>query len=100
MGLTLQRLVRWYGSNCNGEWEHGFGVRITTLDNPGWRIEIGLHDTELADRPFAVIEDRYEHETEWLRCWTEGTKFHAACGPTRLEDALVAFLDWAEALPE
>jgi Immunity protein 53 len=24
----------WYSRQCNGEWEHGFGVEIATIDNP------------------------------------------------------------------
>ena len=36
----LLRLQRWYVSRCDGEWEHGMGVRIETLDNPGWQVVI------------------------------------------------------------
>jgi len=43
----------------------------------------------------AVVGDRYEDETEWLRCRREGTKLRSACGPMRLEDALVISLDRA-----
>ena len=67
-----------------------------TIDNPGWSIEINLEDTALVRRPFAVVEDRYQHEMKWLRCWTEGARFRSVCAPARLEDALVVFLDWAE----
>ena len=37
---VFQRLQKWYKSQCNGDWEHSFGIKIETLDNPGW-IEIG-----------------------------------------------------------
>lgn len=97
MPSVLQRLATWYASNCDGEWEHSFGVKIDTLDNPGWSVEVNLEGTSLDGRPFVVVEDRYNHETEWLRCWAEGTTFHAACGPHRLEDALAIFLEWADA---
>jgi hypothetical protein len=35
MKSVLQRLTDWYSRQCNGEWEHGYGFHIGTLDNPG-----------------------------------------------------------------
>ena len=35
--MSLSALENWYAGQCNGVWEHGCGVRIDTLDNPGWR---------------------------------------------------------------
>ena len=29
-------LEEWYVSNCDGDWEHTFGITINTIDNPGW----------------------------------------------------------------
>lgn len=31
----VKRLERGYRSQCDGDWEHGEGVEIGTLDNPG-----------------------------------------------------------------
>jgi hypothetical protein len=42
---ALERLQRWYLGECNGDWEHSYGVRIDTLDNPGWIVTIDLHET-------------------------------------------------------
>lgn len=42
---TLQELQRWYRSQCNGDWEHSYGVKIDTLDNPGWSVTVELADT-------------------------------------------------------
>ena len=38
-------LSDWYESNCNDDWEHGYGVKIETLDNPGWLVQIDLFGT-------------------------------------------------------
>ncbi len=38
-GAALSRLQRWYSAQCDGDWEHGLGVRIETLDNPGWMVQ-------------------------------------------------------------
>ena len=39
-------LQQWYYGHCNGDWEHGSGIHIDTLDNPGWSITINLEDTD------------------------------------------------------
>jgi hypothetical protein len=33
---TLTWLQAWYAEQCDGDWEHQFGVSVETLDNPGW----------------------------------------------------------------
>lgn len=45
-----------YLSQCNGDWEHQCGLKIRTLDNPGWSIEIDLAETELETRSFDAVE--------------------------------------------
>jgi hypothetical protein len=91
----LDRLQQWYFSHCDGDWEHGKGIHISTLDNPGWRVKIPLRDTELADRPFGRLEiDR--SEDDWLHCWVADLMFEVACGPLNLTEALGIFLKWAE----
>lgn len=45
----LSWLQKWYHSNCDGDWEHEYGIKITTLDNPGWRIEIDIQNTDWED---------------------------------------------------
>jgi len=97
MTNTLSRLSAWYLAQCDGDWEHDSGVKIDTLDNPGWRVEINLEGTPLEGVAFETREDQYDDKTHWLRCWRDATHFHAACGPGRLEDALLAFLAWAGA---
>jgi hypothetical protein len=95
MNDELTALQSWYASQCDGDWEHQDGIEINTLDNPGWRIVINLDDTELAGKPFEAVEENYEHETDWLRCWVADGKFQAAGGPLKLTRILRIFLDWA-----
>jgi immunity protein 53 of polymorphic toxin system len=47
-GLAL--LEEWYVSQCHGDWEHSWGVKIDTLDNPGWSISIHLDETRAETR--------------------------------------------------
>ena len=88
-------LQAWYASQCDGDWEHGEGITIETLDNPGWSVRITIAGTSLEGRPFDRIEV-YRTEHEWLTAWVEGDNWNAACGPLQLGEALFAFRSWAE----
>ena len=94
---TIARLEQWFVEQCNGDWEHQYGLSIGSLDNPGWRLTIDLVGTALETRQFTIIE-RLEAESDWMRCWTENKRFNAACGPRMLQNAMKVFLDWAEGL--
>jgi hypothetical protein len=92
---NLERLQAWYVSHCNGDWEHQFGVTISTLDNPGWTLEIELNETELEQQPF----EKYRlarSEDDWLFAQRKAMKFQVACGPRNLDEAIAIFCDWAE----
>jgi len=90
----LAALKDWFLAQCGGDWEHGDGVSITSLDNPGWSIEVALAGTVVADRTHERREiHRGEHD--WLVCWVESEIFRAACGPGNLVEAVSGFLDWA-----
>ncbi len=51
----IERLQAWYLAQCDGEWEHGFGPTISTLDNPGWSVKVDLKGTELFEKPFSLV---------------------------------------------
>lgn len=91
----LAELQAWYLAQCNGDWEHTYGVQVETLDNPGWRLKVDVRDTSLEGVRFEEVKDNYDHERDWMRCWLEDDAFNGACGPLRLEDVLRVFLDWS-----
>jgi len=88
-------LMKWYADQCNGDWEHQFGVKIETLDNPGWSITIDLAGTPLEGRSYARVDHNVESEVSWWACRTEGKQWRAACGPTDLATVIGLFRDWA-----
>ena len=92
---SLQELQQWYQSQCDGDWEHSYGVKIDTLDNPGWSVTIELTDTELADRPFTDMQ-RLEHGTDWIHCRVRDRKFEGHGGPFMLEEIIGVFLAWVK----
>ena len=98
----LAELQDWYLSQCNGDWEHGFGVTIGTFDNPGWHLEINLRDTALENKPFPTIEkgtgaDSIDDDPDWFICRIKDGKFDSVCGPKHLATVLRIFLDWNKA---
>ena len=98
MSGELAELQSWYDAQCDGDWEHEYGVRIETLDNPGWSVEIDVADTALDGREFSPVED-LAPEREWMRCTVSEGQFRGAGGPPMLGRILRAFLDWAREAP-
>ncbi|OON62892.1 hypothetical protein B0920_05540 [Massilia sp. KIM] len=95
---ALVRLQNWYASQLDGDWEHSYGIRIETLDNPGWWLEIDLSGTGIPDRPFERVRlGAPGHDAEWIDCRLEREKFIASGGVHRLEDMIGVFLTWATA---
>jgi hypothetical protein len=44
---TLDWIINWFLSECDGDWEHENQIRIETVSNPGWYLTIDLRDTSL-----------------------------------------------------
>ena len=92
---ALERLVSWYASYCDGDWEHSYGVTIETSDNPGWTVKIDLADTELENIHIEYSrQDR--SETDWVGYKVVDWKFVGAGGVGNLEEILEIFLKIAE----
>ena len=94
--MSLSTLERWYASQCNGDWEHGVGVTVESLDNPGWRVRFGLHDTKRQGSSLERVKiDRTEND--WIQYWVENYEFQIACGPMNLSEAIEIFIRWFDA---
>ena len=91
----LKDLQAWYLGQCDGDWEHQSGVRIETLDNPGWSVSINLTDTDLQDAEFKEISD-LDPPDKWIRCWVENHEWRGVGGPLMLGTILEKFLAWAQ----
>ena len=93
---TFEALQHWYQKQCDGHWEHRYGVTIQSLDNPGWLLTVDLVDTPLQDTPFGNLTEYAEDSQNWVDCRRKGNVFHGACGPLQLERVVRIFLDWAD----
>ncbi len=89
-GNTLSWLQAWYFRHCDGEWEHGCGVEIGTIDNPGWGVDIDLRDTELEGLIIEPVEIE-RSDTDWMVFWVKDRKFSGRGGPSNLLEILETF---------
>ena len=95
---VLQELQHWYAAQCDGDWEHGYGLKIDTLDNPGWHVTINLNCTPLASKVFPEVKS-IEDERDWIHCSVRNSTFEGHGGPLMLEEILRVFLSWAREEP-
>ena len=105
MSNELAWLMDWYVAQCDGDWEHRFGLEIGTLDNPGWSLAIDLDGTPYEGRPFEPVvhniseEERMvgpAGEKSWWDCRIEGTAFLAFGGPRDLPAMIGVFRAFVE----
>lgn len=93
---ALARLCQWYAAQCDGEWEHGMGVRIDTIDNPGWLVKINLQGTASEQKAFPEIKIN-NGDTDWLHCSVKDAEFMGAGDPSKLGIILDHFLNFVMA---
>jgi Immunity protein 53 len=88
---TFSLLQAWYLSQCDGDWEHSYGVKIETLDNPGWIVTIDLNETVLYELeiPLARVD---RSASDWVQHEVSNGKFTACGGPQNLEELVGEFL--------
>ena len=86
-------LAAWYARQCDGDWEHDAGIRITTLDNPGWSLRVNLRGTDLEG--VALETERTESENgAWTVIACDGATFDAAGDEHSLPRLLARFQEF------
>ncbi|OYY64615.1 immunity 53 family protein [Sphingomonas sp. 28-62-11] len=101
---NLNWLTSWYLAECNDDWEHSYGVKIDTLDNPGWTVAIDLQETNLEGRAFESVTvgepaddlDEWKRLGSWWVADVNDNVFKAACGPLDLGSVIGVFRRWVE----
>ncbi len=92
---VIQDLQAWFVKHCDGNWEHQYGVKIETLDNPGWTVEIELTGTSLSKTPYRKMNEE-RSENDWISCFVEQDTFKGYGGPKNLLEILIVFFEWVE----
>lgn len=84
-------LTEWYANQCDGDWEHSYGIKIETLDNPGWSVIIDIEGTNckhLSDSRWKYVEF---DDANWYGYKIENGKFEASGDPSKLDYLLQLF---------
>ena len=100
---VLQHLQDWYTRQCDEVWEHKYGVRIESCDNPGWWVHIDLRGTQLDGVPFTPISQGVDEKgfpagPRWINCCVKEGAYSGAGDETKLEEIIQVFLDWDAAV--
>jgi Immunity protein 53 len=91
---SISKLCHWYAAHCVNEWHEEFGIKIETLDNPGWSLKIDIENTTLSERDLVEVKQE-NSDTDWLIARRNGQTFEAFGGPMNLDDMIEIFLNWA-----
>ena len=88
-------LEEWYQRNCDDYWEHSYGIKIETLDNPGWHVNIDLSETKYAD---LKMKELYQDvgDNDWIKCSITNGIFNGVGDCMKLEMIIQTFRQWIE----
>ena len=90
MNDIIEILQDWYTSQCNDTWEHSYGIKITTLDNPGWLVEIdGVSSKKIINRELTE-----RSKIDWIDLQASETRFKGAGGLKNLKELLENAIKW------
>jgi hypothetical protein len=91
----LDWIQNWFKDNCDGDWERGHGIQITTLENPGWVVEFDLSNTSLANLNLDEIFNENGRQN-WYSVKIDNQKFSAAGDSGKLKFLLGLFKEMIE----
>lgn len=87
---NIELIQEWYKNQCNGDWEHEYGVKIETMDNPGWIVSIDLVDTFLQGFEYQYSK---KGEEDWIELVSDGKVFRGAGDFLKLDEILDKFIN-------
>jgi hypothetical protein len=91
----LNWLEKWYQSNCDTNWEHLYGIKISTLDNPGWMVNINLTDTPLIGKVFENVHID-NGDDDWITCRVINDIYEGFGDSFKFEKILRIFKEWVD----
>lgn len=92
---TISKLCEWFERQCVDDWHESYGVKIDTLDNPGWLLKIDLKGTSLQHNVFKEIRVERSNQ-DWIVARRDEDAFESFGGPRNLEEMIVVFLNWVD----
>lgn len=92
---SLVWLSNWYFECCKRGLNSKDRIMISTIDNPGWDLQIDLRDTGLDEKkiPYVKVE---RTDDDWYHCFIKESTFNGPCGLYNFFEALGVFKKLAE----
>ncbi|SDI19760.1 Immunity protein 53 [Chryseobacterium taeanense] len=90
---NIEAIQEWFKLQCNGDWEHEYGVKIQTINNPGWNVHIDLSDTVLDG--FKIDENLDNGDRDWFFIQSDGKVFSGSGDSNKLNTILDKFVTFA-----
>ena len=87
----IERLFHWHMINCNGDWEHAYGVRISGEIDREWQIRIDLTDTALCEAEYSIKPDPVYCIPVNCELKIEDSTFLASCNLFSLQEVIRFF---------
>lgn len=91
----IKWLENWFKENCYDEWEHSYGIKIKTLDNPGWSVTVDLSYTYMENKEFSELGVD-NSDDDWIDCFVRNNQFMGYGDPDKLEEIIKVFKEWVE----
>lgn len=94
--IDFTGLLAWYKVHCDGLWEHTHGIKLETLDNPGWILTVDLIHTNLQGLTMAELSegcspDDHPVSPRWIHCVVRENRFQGTCDPTQVARLFLVF---------
>lgn len=90
MNSTFQWISDWFKAYCDGDWEHEHQIKVYTVSNPGWCVEIDLNETGLSEIQLTG-EDSDISDQDWFFYHVRDSKFVASGDLSKLDFLLKKF---------
>jgi hypothetical protein len=87
-------LQEWFKSQCNGEWEHSYGIHIATLDNPGWEVRVDI--AQAMDVSEIELLSSEKSDDDWIHCKVANGIFSGYGDAKKLSDILQVLRNFVE----
>lgn len=94
----LTWLQEWYIARCDGEWEFREGIKLLSVSNPGWSVEINVSDTPLEEAHVPLTQFHTSID-DWYGYFVEDALFVGSGDPTKLGVILQVFRNLIEKGP-
>jgi hypothetical protein len=91
---VLEWLQAWYRARCDARSDAVDGIRIVSVDNPGWSVRIGADLPDVDSKLELFRADA--SDSDWVVVWVEKNAFRGAGDPSKLGVILRAFMCWTQ----